>query len=378
MKILFLGTHGQYNIGDELLLETFLTQLGREHEYAVNSYDPAFTAAQLGGRFKVEVFHTTQELPRFFRKILWSDAVVFGGGSIIKELYASVGRNRYATLGMILGTVTFARQVARKPVIMSNIGIGPLDTPNGTRLARQILRQASLVSVRDEKSRRLYERILPQGKVVQVPDAVFANSPNVFAPLPHVRPAGGPLRVALNLNYDIENPAAWEPFQASLAETLCRWNERQPLTLFALPMQSRFKAHDDLTILREFHARIPKIPMEFCAPQTAAQAGEIIANSDVVVAERLHTLVISAILGKPFFGMLYDVKVRELVTSLGMQEFALDINKPFAVDTMLEKLDALWNCRVPVSSQLVNRSTALHSHLDTYFADVRRRLTMPA
>ena len=54
-RIVFLGTHGQYNIGDELLLDTFLTQLGSQHHYVVNSYDPEFTRAQLARRFDVEV-----------------------------------------------------------------------------------------------------------------------------------------------------------------------------------------------------------------------------------------------------------------------------------------------------------------------------------
>jgi len=31
MKILSHGRHGQYNLGDELLLETFLSQLGSQN-----------------------------------------------------------------------------------------------------------------------------------------------------------------------------------------------------------------------------------------------------------------------------------------------------------------------------------------------------------
>ncbi len=60
-KILFLGTHGQYNIGDELLLETFLSQLGNRHEYTVNTYDEKFTLRQVGDQYKLKVFHTTQK-----------------------------------------------------------------------------------------------------------------------------------------------------------------------------------------------------------------------------------------------------------------------------------------------------------------------------
>jgi polysaccharide pyruvyl transferase WcaK-like protein len=178
MKILFLGTHGQFNIGDELLLETFLAQLGTQHQYAVNSYDPPFTQNAMRPKFNVESFHTTRELPRFLKYLLTSKLLFFGGGSIIKELYASVGRNPYSTLLMILATVTFAKQIRRKKVVMSNIGVGPLMTPRGEQLARWILKQVDVLSVRDEKSLRTTLKLgLPPNKVILVPDAVFPGNP---------------------------------------------------------------------------------------------------------------------------------------------------------------------------------------------------------
>ena len=84
-KILFLGTHGQHNIGDELLLETFLSQLGDQHEYSVNSYDPDFTIKQLGESFNIKVFHTTQDRSQTPALILQSDLVFFGGGQYSKR-----------------------------------------------------------------------------------------------------------------------------------------------------------------------------------------------------------------------------------------------------------------------------------------------------
>jgi polysaccharide pyruvyl transferase WcaK-like protein len=93
-NIVFLGTHGQMNIGDELLLETFLTQLGAENRYFVNSYDPAFTAAQLGAHFHAEVFNTATERSKLLKYLWQADLLFFGGGSIIKELYASTGTQR--------------------------------------------------------------------------------------------------------------------------------------------------------------------------------------------------------------------------------------------------------------------------------------------
>ena len=375
MKITFLGTHGQFNIGDELLLETFLSQLGQEHHYAVNSYDPEFTASYLRLKYDVESFHTTRELPRFLRHLLTSDLLFFGGGSIIKELYASVGRNRYSTLLMILASVTFTKLIARKKVIMSNIGVGPLLSPGGERLARMILSQVDFVSVRDDKSYKTCQRLrINPDKIRRVPDAVFANAPEVFTPEPVTAYPSGKLNLALNLNYDIENREAWEGFLQNLAVCLTRLNAEIPLTVHALPMQSKFKANDDLSVLKEFSKRIPDISFVIHDPQTAGEAGEIIASCDVVLAERLHTLVISSILGKAFFGLVYDVKVQELVDYLGMTEHSLNINQPFLAETLFENIKTVINQRMDIQQHLTRRSRELREELDAYFTEIRAKI----
>jgi polysaccharide pyruvyl transferase WcaK-like protein len=374
MNILFLGTHGQFNIGDELLLETFLTQLGAEHNYAVNSYDPVFTQNAVCPRFNVEAFHTTRELPRFLKYMLTSKLLFFGGGSIIKELYVSVGRNPYSTLLMILGTVTFAKQITRKRVIMSNIGVGPLMTPLGRQLARWILKQVDVLSVRDEKSLRTALGLgLSPEKVLLVPDAVFANLPEVFVPCPQTRVPSTRVRIALNLNYDIENREAWEPFLCSLATALTQLNERIPVEIHALPMQSKFKANDDLSVLKEFSARICQIPFVIHDPQTAEEAAQILSGMDMVLAERLHTLVISSILGKPFFGLIYDVKVKELIDYLGMSEYSLDINQSFSAETLTCGLENVLKNRGQVSTYLIHRSTELRGQLSKYFNELKTK-----
>ncbi|MFN8412026.1 MAG: polysaccharide pyruvyl transferase family protein [Anaerolineales bacterium] len=374
MKILFLGTHGQFNIGDELLLETFLAQLGSEHQYAVNSYDPVFTQKAMQPKFKVESFHTTRELSRFLKYLLTSDLLFFGGGSIVKELYASVGRNPYSTLLMILATVTFAKQIARKKVVMSNIGIGPLMTPRGEQLSRWILNQVDLLSVRDEKSLHTALKLgLSTQKVILVPDAVFANSPEVFVRDSKTPPISDKTRIALNLNYDIENPNAWEAFLTNLAASLTDLNSIRPIEIHALPMQSKFKANDDLSVLKEFSARIPNLPFVVHDPQTAQEAAQLIQGMDMVLAERLHTLVISSVLGKPFFGLIYDVKVKELIGYLGMSEHSININQPFTAEMLTNGIVNVLDHRENISSHLLKRSTELREELSRYFNEIRQK-----
>jgi polysaccharide pyruvyl transferase WcaK-like protein len=408
-KIVFLGTHGQMNIGDELLLETFLRQLGTSNRYYVNSYDPQYTAAQLSSTFQVEVFNTAKERGKLLHYLRECDLLFFGGGSIIKELYASVGRGPYATLLMVLAIVTFTRQVARKPTVMSNIGVGPLHTPRGKRLASWILRQVNVLSVRDRQSYlTCLELGLSPDRVQQVPDAVFVNPPQVFvgeAVAQNVaqtvaqtvaQPRGNlsaalalagagagpayplddrPLKVALNLNYDIENPANWETFQENLACGLRRLHAQRPIEVHTLPMQSHFKTMHDARVLADFRERIPELEVRLHEPQTHKEAAAIIDQCDMLLSERLHALVMAAILGKPFVALAYDVKVAELVAGLEMEAFSININQPFDPNCIVELMNRAMGEVESVREHLLERSSALRGELDAYFNALALRLT---
>lgn len=366
--ILFLGTHGQYNIGDELLLETFLSELGAQHRYYINSYDPTFTARQLAGRYEVQVFHTTQDRWQLVSLIRQCDLLFFGGGSILKELYKNVGRNRYATLIMVLGIVTFARLVARKPIVMSNIGVGPITTRFGLLLARLILRQVSYVSVRDQKSHDTCAGLgIAEHKLSFVPDAVFVKDAAFFLSEPGVKnKRSGKLRIGLNLNYNIEKPEHWDHFVEQLAQGLRVIHQRRPIEIHALPMQSHYKPHNDLEMLTALCNEIPEIDVVLHEPSTPQHAAKIIAACDILVAERLHALIMAAILHKPVVALVYDVKVRELAKYLGVEDFAIEIDGSFCHA-------ALANCvltldeRQDVSSQLQARVSELREQLRSYF-----------
>lgn len=175
----------------------FFPELGEEHIYAVNSYDLRFTKCY-APQVQRGIFSTLRVSCRASGIPLTEQVIFFGGGSIIKEPYASVGRNPYSTLLMILATVTFAKQIARK-VVMSNIGVGPLFVLLPAEKCLLVgFSTRWIFSVRDEKSHRTMLKLgLSPLKVNLVPDAVFANPPEVFVPNPKPLPPSDKIRIAL-------------------------------------------------------------------------------------------------------------------------------------------------------------------------------------
>ncbi|QHC68017.1 hypothetical protein GSU68_16545 [Rathayibacter sp. VKM Ac-2759] len=369
-RIVFLGTHGQHNIGDELLLETFLTRLGSEHRYVVNSYDPDGTRRQLGDRFDVEVIDTARDRILLLRRLLTCDLLCFGGGSIVKELYASTGRHRHSTLLMLLGVVTFAHLVARRPIAMLHIGVGPLRTRLGRRLARTILKQVDELTVRDGLSLETCRRIGVDA--ARVPDAVFSHDRADLLPgTPPDAVRGERLRIALNLNIDIEAPERWEPFLDALAAALLAVGAQRPIELHALPMQIGFKARDDAEVLDAFAARVPDLPFVRHRPGDAAAVARILEDCDALVGERLHAVVLASVLGVPSYVLAYDVKVRELVSILGLDEWSVDINRPFDPGVLSERLVALLDRRAAVSESVAARADELRGETLAAFTAAR-------
>lgn len=378
-RVLLLGTHGQANIGDELLLHTFLDQFGTEHHYTVNSYDPDATRRALEDRYDVDVIDTATTRAGLLGHIRDADVVVFGGGSVVKELYASVGRWRYATLAMVLAVVLAARAM-RRPVMFAGVGVGPITSRFGRLLARLILRSASLVSVRDEGSLAACRRLgLGDDRVTLIPDVVFVNGPGRFvASTESPTPTDGRLRIALNLNRDIANGDRWSEVLAELADTLDLVARRRSIEVHALPMQSAFKDDDDLSVLRRFLAHRPGWHPVVHEPLDEIDIGRIVADCDVVVSERFHALVIAAVLGRPSVGLIYDVKVAELVEQLALVDRAVDINEPVDPARLADMILRTAEDPQVEGDRLASVAASRRDRLDRHFDAVRSWLADPS
>jgi polysaccharide pyruvyl transferase WcaK-like protein len=383
-RILFLGTHGQSNIGDELLLTTFLRQLGDDHRYLINSYDPEHTRTQLQPFYDVEVISTSADRWRLLRGLVQCDAVVFGGGSIVKELYRSVGRWRYSTLVMVLLVVLTAR-LARRPVLMCGVGVGPLNTRFGRLLAAAIVRSASLVSVRDDASYRTCLEIgARRARIVRIPDPAFVNGPDDLLPaetldgMPAAAVSNGRVRIGLNLNRDIANGERWDEVLVELAQALDLVAQQLPIEIHALPMQSAFKAHDDASVLGEFLAARPTWNPVLHDAVDHRDIAALLSTCDVVVSERLHAIVMAAVLGRPTIGLLYDVKVAELATQLGIDDRSVDINAPFDPTLLAASIIALAEAGNDEGARIRRRAEAHRRELDEHFRQVRAWLDDPA
>ncbi len=95
---------------------------------------------------------------------------------------------------------------------------------------------------------------------------------------------------------------------------------------------------------------------ELIGEQHPATVMGIIGLADVVVAMRLHGLILGAAMGRPLLALSYDRKVSSFMAQLGADEWTLPVTNPAA---LLDKAAQLWPQRAAVAHQIAVRATEL-------------------
>ena len=167
-KIFLLGAYGQNNLGDDALLEVFLEQL-RDMRVVVNSAQPAQTRRRYGVE-TVATYSRRQRLSRA-RTLLSADAIVFGGGSLLKQTEGGFINRLFYFLRIFI-LLGFGKLFGR-PTAMLGIGIGPLTQPLYCRMARHAANLTDLICVRDNESRDLLLALGVRRPIHVTADPVF-------------------------------------------------------------------------------------------------------------------------------------------------------------------------------------------------------------
>src|SRR5678816_3599693 len=101
-SVLLLGSYGQTNLGDDLLMYNYLTWLKSRGftRIVVNASTNENIPQVVRDEFpdlEVRLTYKTSLLD-WVRILRGVDCVVYGGGTIYKELYTTTGRSRYAVI----------------------------------------------------------------------------------------------------------------------------------------------------------------------------------------------------------------------------------------------------------------------------------------
>jgi polysaccharide pyruvyl transferase CsaB len=312
MNFLLSGYYGFGNAGDEAVLAAILDHLGERvpdgSRFIVTAGDPAATIA-LHGNSRHHVDAVPRQHPRqLVQAIKACDVFISGGGSLLQDVTSLRNIVYYTSL------IRLAR-LSRKPVMIYAQGVGPLIRPLSQKLARAAVQSARAITVRDEDSKRLLQRIGVQRKIEVTADPVWALTPATYSRQhtgDNTRAANGAaptwgisLRPWPGYEYDPQHSSV-------IADGLRHARQSINARFRFLPMQGStdrdilyglYEAgHDEIVDTSGLHPR-----------EVMAECG----RCDVMIAMRLHALIFAAAQRVPCVAINYDPKVEAQAHLIG-------------------------------------------------------------
>jgi polysaccharide pyruvyl transferase CsaB len=315
-KIVISGYYGFRNSGDEAVLQSILLALEEEGaaaglhiEPVVLSINPELTSRMYG----VRSVHR-YKLGQVWSAIRASDGLISGGGSLLQDTTG------WKTVPYYLAIIKMA-QWAGKPTFIYSQGLGPIERKIFYRPIVSTLSKCAYVSVRDAESADLLRRMGYTKEAEVVPDPVMGLPLRSSGGTPgsgDVSRDGRQPVIGISVRY-------WNKDRSELkgiAESLNRILSDREAELLFLP----FHLPSDEEASREIIGQLEGTARERAKliegiehPQDMLQQ---VAECDLLIGMRLHSLIYAASQHVPMLGVSYDPKIDQFLHRLDLKSAA--------------------------------------------------------
>ena len=328
---LLLGSYGQTNLGDDILMYNYLkylTDKGYEKIY-VNVSKKEYVPIEVLEAFSniihtFETYNTTKL--NLFRIANSCDAIFYGGGTIYKELYSSTGRGKYSVIfNIALFNIVFG-WLLHKRIYNLNIGTGILKTKFGKLLAWLSVRPTTLTLVRDLKSYEVMTKSLKLKKeqVIQSTDGIFINQDWRNIPPQKAEGRSDTPSIAVNLVSEVPDNVDRKSY-VSNAILFIQNLLSLGYTITLLPFQSDFNDNNDYIFLKDEILPHLNGSVSIIKSVKLSELQNTFYQHDYVVATRFHCQLLSIINNSRFLAINYDTKCERLMKELNYP-YSININ----------------------------------------------------
>lgn len=296
-RVLLCGYYGEHNLGDDALLEALIQQLPAAMEPVVTARDQA----QVQRRHGVATTDR-RRLASVLTALGRCDALVLGGGSLLQDATSFTSLLYYAAL-------IAAARVKGKPVGLWAQGLGPLRRRRSRALVRQLLRMATAISWRDEASASLAaELVAGRGAT-----SLLGSDPVWGLPPRRWLGRGGPIVVCWRPTPLLQGQR-WKPYLKAL-DSLSSSGDR-PVHWLPFHGDQDLSLYDELRSQGLISAGLQGRSLQLRVDDPD-EALDRFSGAGLVLAMRLHALILAALAGAPVAALSYDPKVSAAAAGLG-------------------------------------------------------------
>ena len=301
-RILLCGYYGEHNLGDDALLEVLNKQLPQGWQPLITAHD-SLAVQTIVPRSSVV---NRRSLKAVLNSIKQVQVVILGGGSLLQDS-TSVRSLIYYILLIVVA------QVRRKPVLLWGQGLGPLRHAWSRYLVGRVLNGATSITWRDTASMQLAKQIGVKTSMSVAPDPVWTHQMSehqgggnivlCWRPTSLLTPSSWSLLLqgVDQLSKSTGKSVTWLAFHANQDANLLDTLNKKGLVPHTLSMQSN-------TVVAE------KIE----------HAQTIFQEASLVIAMRLHALILAIVSQCPTAALSYDPKVEAAARTADVPYFNLE------------------------------------------------------
>ncbi|MGA9778100.1 MAG: polysaccharide pyruvyl transferase family protein [Verrucomicrobiia bacterium] len=303
-----------------------------------------------------------RHLFRVYQLLKETDLLVMSGGGQIDDYWGGAFGHPYA-----LFKWTSLARVTKTPVVFLSVGVCVLNSRLSRRFAHRALRLAEYRSYRDRGSKELLRDATFTLADPEYPDLAFSY-PCTQQQTFFSRDSSSKRSVIGISPIAYLSPHVWPEHDPSVYErylqTLCEFTAKvleagHTVVLFTSSLMDRFAVKDLQTRLQQsprsesWGGRLQQVDQTCLDKQL-----EEIRKMDMVVASRLHGIILAHLLGKPSLAISYDRKVRAHMEDMAQERFCLKLR-----DCTLPQL---WDAFAALELESPTISAAIRSKVKEY------------
>jgi polysaccharide pyruvyl transferase WcaK-like protein len=313
----------------------------------------------------IENQFVNREFISILKEIKSCDLFILGGGELLQDL-------KIHYLPLLLSLTRIAQLNGKKTVIYG-IGAGPIDTKLGKLLSKAVLSKVDLITVRDEKSLQALEGC-GLTNVIQTADPAFGiNVPKKSALCP-----------VIDNNIDATQRYIGATFCNSLYDDDAYRKTNGPCFDWTVRRKKLASTFDDLQVLLKHQFLFfPTVKTDYCGcskirgfmrykesvslmlpTDDFKRVLVSISSLDLLIGMRLHSLILSTIMGVPFVPLSYSSKVKSFLDLLNLNELYIsieDIDQSLFKERFFSNVSEVWENREKYSGILYDHARTLKS-----------------
>jgi colanic acid/amylovoran biosynthesis protein len=254
--------------------------------------------------------------------------------------------------------------------------LGPFEDRYNRAELKKAFDRSPLILLRDEKSRSHISELVADGdKCHVVADAVFAlaDTRRIGAILASPRPPAATGRVGIsvrNWNYVRDGEDGMSRYIDAVRQmTASLVRQGKKVTFVSTCQGVPEYAHDDSKTAEAIVAGLdPSVARHVTVDagfHTPEELMELAKGFDLVVATRMHMMILSLCVGTPVLPIAYEFKTKELAARLGISDVLLDIDTISSEDAVARLADFSRNLdafrKASLRSVLEENASALSS-----------------